>query len=88
MRRLVQQVLHSLPSLAVLRLDRRLRPANTRRATLVSYLEASGYRTHNVDAYERSLRRRRLAKFFLIWATAFGIAWIVIESARAVTIMS
>lgn len=83
MRRLLHQLRHSLPSLAGRRLDRRLRPTGTRRAQLVSFLEASSYRTHDVDAYERSLRRRRAAKAVLVWATAFAVAWVVIESANA-----
>ena len=52
----------------------------------MSFLESSGYRVHNVDAYERSLRRRRAAKAVFVWATAFVAAWIVLESARAVSI--
>ena len=51
----------------------------------MSFLESSGYRTHDVDAYERSLRRRRAAKAVLVWATAFAVAWVVLESARAVS---
>ena len=83
MRRLLHQFLHSLPSLSGRRLDRRLRSTSTRRAQLVSFLESSGYRTHNVDSYERSLRRRRFAKAALMWATAFAVAWVVLESANA-----
>lgn len=85
MRRVLSQLLHSLPSPTGRRLDRRLKPAGTRRAQFVSFLESSGYRTHDVDAYERSLRRRRAAKALLMWATAFAIAWVVLESARAVS---
>jgi hypothetical protein len=36
--------------------------------------------------FERSLRRRKLAKVALFWLTAFAAAWIVIESAKALTI--
>jgi uroporphyrinogen-III synthase len=85
MRRILQQIVHSLPSRAGRRLDRSLRPAGTKRAQFVSFLESSGYRTHDVDAYERSLRRRRAAKAVLVWATAFAVAWVVLESARAVS---
>lgn len=77
-------LLHSLPSAAGRRLDRQLRPARAPRAQLASFLEASGSRTHEVDAYERSLRRRRVAKLLFLGATAFAVAWVVIESARAV----
>lgn len=86
MRRLFHQMVHCLPSPAGFRLDRQLRTTGLRRVQFISYLESSGYRTHHVDAYERSLRRRRMAKLALFWLTAFGIAWVVIESARAVTI--
>lgn len=85
MRRVVLQLLHSLPSRNGRKLDRRLRPTSTRRAQFVSFLESSGYRTHTVDSYERSLRRRRLAKVALMWSTAFAAAWIVLESAQAVS---
>jgi uroporphyrinogen-III synthase len=66
-------------------LDRRLRATSSRRAQFVSFLESSGYRMHSVDAYERSLKRRRFAKSALVWASAFAVAWVVIESARAVS---
>lgn len=85
MRRILQQLRQRLPSGSGRKLDRRLRTASTRRAQFVSFLESSGYRTHDVDAYERSLRRRRAAKAMLMWATAFAVAWVVIESARAVS---
>lgn len=85
MRRVVRQLLRSFPSVSGRKLDRRLRATSTRRAQFVSFLESSGYRTHTVDAYERSLRRRRVAKVVLMWATAFAAAWIVLESAQAVS---
>lgn len=86
MHRFFHQLIHCLPSPTGLRLDRQLRPTGRRRAQFISYLESSGYRTRHVDSYERSLRRRRMAKFAFFWLTAFGVAWVVIESARAVTI--
>ncbi|MBA4137343.1 MAG: hypothetical protein C0518_08525 [Opitutus sp.] len=85
MRRALSQLWHSLPTLTGRKLDRRLKSTSTRRAQFVSFLESSGYRTHDVDAYERSLRRRRAAKAVLVWATAFAVAWVVLESARAVS---
>lgn len=84
MRRAIHQLLHSLPSPAGRRLDRRLRSTSTRNARLVSFLESTDYRTHSADAYERSLRRRRAGKALLMWAIAFAVAWVVLESARAV----
>jgi uroporphyrinogen-III synthase len=86
MRRALQSLLARLPHRGARKLDRRLRPTGSRRAQFVSFLESSGYRTHNVDAYERSLQRRRFAKAALVWASAFAVAWVVIESARAVSI--
>lgn len=85
MRHSLQELLSSLPSLRGRRLDRRLKATKTRRAQLASFLESTGYRTHTVDTYERSLRRRRAAKAVLMWATAFAAAWIVLESAKAVS---
>jgi hypothetical protein len=86
MRRTFHYLLHRLPVPNGYRLDRELRNSGVKRAKFVSYLEASGYRTHHVDSYERSLRRRKLAKVTLFWLTAFFAAWIVIESAKALTI--
>lgn len=86
MPRVVQTLIQQMPGLHGLRLDRQLRNSNRRRAQFVSFLESSGYRTHDVDSYERSLRRRRLVKFALIWGSAFLAAWIVLESAKAVTL--
>jgi hypothetical protein len=86
MRRSFHYLLHRLPVPNGYRLDRELRNSGVKRAMFVSYLESSGYRTHHIDSYERSLRRRRLVKIALFWATAFLAAWIVIESAKALTL--
>lgn len=85
MRRSLHLLLHRLPVPNGFRLDRELRNSGVKRAKFVSYLESSGYRTNHVDSYERSLRRRKLAKVLLFWATAFVAAWIFIESAKALT---
>ncbi|MFI5357483.1 MAG: hypothetical protein ACHQ4G_09125 [Opitutales bacterium] len=86
MPRLLHGLLHSLPTPGGFRLDRRLRLTNTRRVQFVSYLQASGYRARHVDSYERSLKRRRWGKFFLLGSLVFGLAWVLLESARAVTL--
>ncbi|HEY4302261.1 MAG TPA: hypothetical protein VGM73_15420 [Candidatus Didemnitutus sp.] len=86
MRRVLHQFLYRLPVPTGYRLDRELRNSGVKRATFVSYLESSGYRTNHIDSYERSLRRRKLAKSALFWGMAFVAAWIVIESAKALTI--
>lgn len=79
-----RHLLNQLPIAFGMRSDKRLRTARVKHAQFACYLEETGYRTHNVDRYERSLRRRRRAKGLLRWAGAFAAAWIVLESARAV----
>jgi hypothetical protein len=79
-----RRLLNHLPIALGMRSDKRLRTAKVKHAQFACYLEETGFRTHNVDRYERSLRRRRVAKGLFLWATAFGVAWIVLESARAV----
>ncbi len=79
-----RRLLNHLPIALGMRSDKRLRTAKVKHAQFACYLEETGFRTHNVDRYERSLHRRRVAKGLFLWATAFGVAWIVLESARAV----
>lgn len=80
----LRRLLNHLPIALGMRSDKRLRTARVKHAQFACYLEETGFRTHNVDRYERSLRRRRFAKGLFLWATGFGVAWIVLESARAV----
>jgi hypothetical protein len=42
--------------------------------------------TLRADHFGRSLRRRRLGRAALKWAIAFAVAWVVVESVRAVTL--
>ena len=79
-----RHLLNQLPIAFGMRSDRRLRTARVKHAQFACYLEESGYRTHNVDRYERSLRRRRIGKGLFLWTSAFAAAWVVLESARAV----
>ena len=81
----LRRLLNHLPIALGMRSDKRLRMAQKKHAQFACYLEETGFRTHNVDRYERSLRRRRAMKFLFLGAGAFAIAWIVIESAHAVT---
>lgn len=81
-----RRFLNQLPINHGMRSDRRLRTTRLKHAQFVSYLEDSGFRTHNVDHHERGLRRRRLMKRLLLWATAVGGAWVLLESARAVAL--
>jgi hypothetical protein len=79
-----RRLLNHLPIALGMRSDKRLRTAQVKHAQFACYLEETGFRTHNVDRYERSLRRRRTAKVLFVCAVAFGAAWVIIESARAV----
>lgn len=82
----LRRLLNQLPIALGMRSDRRLRTTRLKHAQFASFLEESGFRTHNVDYHERSLRRRRAAKGMFKWSTAFGAAWIALESARALTL--
>ena len=79
-----RRLLNHLPIALGMRSDKRLRTARVKHAQFACYLEETGFRTHNVDRYERSLRRRRVGKGLFLWASAFAAAWVVLESARAV----
>ena len=79
-----RRLLNQLPIAFGMRSDKRLRTARVKQAQFACFLEETGFRTHNVDRYERSLRRRRIAKGLFLWVSAFAAAWIVLESARAV----
>ncbi len=81
-----RHLLNQLPIAFGMRSDRRLKTARLKHAQFVSYLEVSGFRSHHVDHHERSLRRRRVFKTLFLWATAFGAAWVALESARAVAL--
>ncbi|MBI2514282.1 MAG: hypothetical protein HYV96_20100 [Opitutae bacterium] len=84
--RFLRQLLQRIPSRTPRRLDQRLRTTRSRHAQFASFLQSSGSRMRHVDTYERSLQRRRFAKAVCMWAAAFAVAWVVIESARAVSI--
>jgi hypothetical protein len=51
----------------------------------LSFLQGSRFRRVNADAYERSLRRRRVVMGVFTWAAVIGFAWVVIESAQALS---
>ena len=82
----MRRLLNQLPIPLGARSDHRLRTTQLKHAQFACFLEETGFRHLNVDHYARSLRRRRVAKSLFIWATAFAVAWIVLESARAVTL--
>ena len=63
----------------------RIRMTRTKNAQFVSYLTETGFRQVNGDRYESSLRRRRLLKRMFWVLLIGGGAWVVIESARALS---
>jgi hypothetical protein len=63
----------------------RIHTTQTKNAQFISYLVESGFRQVNVDRYEVSLRRRRAFKVALFWLLGAGGAWVVVESARALS---
>jgi hypothetical protein len=63
----------------------RFRPGCGPNAQFISYLAESGARQVNADHYEASLRRRRLGKGLLLWLLGAGGAWVIIESAKAIS---
>jgi hypothetical protein len=81
----LRHLLNQLPIPFGQRSDRRLRTTRLKHAQFASYLEETGFGHHDPDQHERSLRRRRRARGLMLWATAFGVAWIALESARALT---
>jgi hypothetical protein len=81
----LRHLLNQLPIAFGQRSDRRLRATRLKHAQFACYLEATGFGHQDTDHHERSLRRRRMAKGVLLWATAFAAAWIALESARALT---
>jgi len=83
----MRHLLNQLPISLGVRSDRRLRTTQLKHAQFASFLETDGFRVHHVDHYERSLRRRRIAKWLCIWVTAFFAAWVALESARALTVL-
>ncbi len=82
----LRRLLNQLPIALGMRSDRRLKATRLKHAQFASYLEETGFRRHDVDHHERGLRRRRTAKALFLWATAFGAAWVALESARALTL--
>jgi hypothetical protein len=67
-------------------LHRRPEPTSTKNGQFLSYLAQSGFRRVNPDRYEVSMRRRRVALAVAFWSVVAGFAWIVIESAQALSI--
>ena len=82
----MRRLLNQLPINHGMWSDRRLRTTQLKHAQFATFLEMDGFGFHHVDRYERSMRRRRIAKLILLWGTAFFAAWVALESVRALTI--
>ena len=66
-------------------LHRRDGGTRTTNGQFVSFLQGTEFRRVNPDLYERSLRRRRVVMAVFTWAAVAGFAWVVIESAQALS---
>lgn len=63
----------------------RIHVTPTKNAQFVSFLVDSGFRQVNADRYEVSLRRRRALRGALLVMLGTGGAWVLIESAKALS---
>jgi hypothetical protein len=63
----------------------RIRTTRTKNAQFISYLVESGFREVNIGHHEANLRRRRWGKAALFCLLGAAGAWVVIESARALS---
>ena len=59
---------------------------STRNAQFISFLDNSGFRRVDTDKWERKMRRQRLVAYALLWTMVAGFAWVVIESAQALSL--
>ena len=82
----MRRLLNHLPIQVGARSDRRLRTTGMKYGQFASFLETGGFRSHHVDHYARSLRRRRTAKKLILLAIVIFGAWIALESAKALTL--
>ena len=74
------------PALRMASVDNsRIHTTRTQNAQFISYLVESGFRQVNPDRYEASLRRRRFVRGLLFALVAGGGAWVLIESAKALS---
>jgi len=82
----MRRLINHLPIQIGTRSDRRLRTTGMKHVQFASFLETAGFRTHYVDHYDRSLRRRQLAKKLFLVGLTFFVIWVASESARALTL--
>lgn len=65
----------------------RIRTTTIRNSGFVSFIASTGgLPARNTDQYDARLRRRRFFKGLVIATLSAGGAWIVVESARALTL--
>jgi hypothetical protein len=76
------------PAIRMGRVDNsRINTTQLRNAQFVSFISQSGSLSPvNTDRYENRLRRRKQLKLFLTLTFTAGGAWVVLESARALTL--
>ena len=82
----MRRFLNHLPIQIGTRSDRRLRTTGMKNAQFASFLETGGSLAPHVDRYERSLRIRRTVKRLIVVSLLLFGGWIVVESARALTL--
>ena len=82
----LRQILRRLWFRRSARSDSRLKHTHAKHAQFLSFLEQTGFRSHDVDRYERRLQRRQFGKVALLCAVGALVAWIAIESAEALTL--
>ena len=88
---MISRILKNLfrrPPIRMGRVDNsRIRTTTIRNSGFVSFISATGsLRARNTDHHDARLRRRRFFKGLVLAILSAGGAWIVIESARALTL--
>ena len=89
MLRVVKNWFHR-PAIRMGRVDNsRIRTTAIRNAQFVSFISESGTlrsSSRQTDRYEARLRRRKVLKSFFALVLTAGVAWVIIESAKALSI--
>lgn len=65
----------------------RIRTTRIRNAGFVSFIASQGcVGRQNTDRYDRRLRRQKAMKTLAFLTSAAGLAWVAVESARAIAL--